>query len=317
MSISFDRKHQRWRWHFDYTHAGKRHRSSRLLPVGWSKSQAQQYDRDETARAALIVVGQVRPSPSVERAIMQYLKDKSALKSFKTAAYHLASAMPHYVGRTFDELPEIAKGLGSEPHAAATNRQRIALVKAACRHAWKVHGWCDHDPTARMIMPVVNNARQQAPDRRAMLTLARATKHRIARQVIRILFYSGMRLGELWTGVVVGDLYTLPVTKSGRPRVVPLHPKIARSAARLLPLQEDKRNIQAIIQRARKQAGMLGIRIHDIRHGSATAMLAAGVPLNTVGNVLGHLDPRTTKRYEHLVTEPLTAAVATIGRRLA
>ena len=248
---------------------------------------------------------------------MQYLKDKSQMKSFKTAAYHLASILPHYQGKTFDDLPAISNEIAKDPQAPATNRQRIALLKAACRNAWKRHGWVDHDPTTRMHLPQVNNARQNYPKRRDMLRIARACDNWTARQVVRVLFYSGMRLGELWSGEVVGDVYRLPDTKSGRPRFVPLHPKIQRVAGRILPLTGPKITIQRALERARERAGLKHIRLHDMRHAAASEMLSAGIDLNTVGNVLGHLDPKTTKRYEHLVVEPLHAAVLKIGRRRA
>jgi integrase len=35
-------------------------------------------------------------------------------------------------------------------------------------------------------------------------------------------------------------------------------------------------------------------RFHDLRHSAATIMLAQGVPLKTVSDILGHTDIRTT-----------------------
>jgi site-specific recombinase XerD len=44
-------------------------------------------------------------------------------------------------------------------------------------------------------------------------------------------------------------------------------------------------------------------------------MVNAGVDLYAVASVLGHRDIRTTKRYSHLSTDTLAAAVGKIGRR--
>jgi hypothetical protein len=42
-------------------------------------------------------------------------------------------------------------------------------------------------------------------------------------------------------------------------------------------------------------------------------MVNHGVDLFVVGKVLGHKDPRSTKRYAHLETESLRGALETIG----
>lgn len=59
------------------------------------------------------------------------------------------------------------------------------------------------------------------------------------------------------------------------------------------------------------------VRFHDLRHSAASEMVNAGVPLYTVGQVLGHKDQRSTARYSHLLAETLGAAVSQIGRKRA
>ena len=44
-------------------------------------------------------------------------------------------------------------------------------------------------------------------------------------------------------------------------------------------------------------------------------MINAGVDLYTVGAVLGHKDAKSTKRYSHLATSALAAALGTIGKK--
>jgi site-specific recombinase XerD len=46
-------------------------------------------------------------------------------------------------------------------------------------------------------------------------------------------------------------------------------------------------------------------------------MANAGVPLFTVGQVLGHKSPVSTQRYAHLYADTLAAAVGQIGRKRA
>jgi integrase len=66
---------------------------------------------------------------------------------------------------------------------------------------------------------------------------------------------------------------------------------------------------------ARQAVGMPGLHFHDLRHSAASAMLNAGVPLYTVGAVLGHKSSASTQRYAHHAQAVLTEAVGAIGRR--
>ena len=65
------------------------------------------------------------------------------------------------------------------------------------------------------------------------------------------------------------------------------------------------------------QAGMPRIRIHDLRHTSATIMLVAGVHPKIVSERLGHSDISTTlKIYSHLTATLQQAAAETIDTLL-
>ena len=64
-----------------------------------------------------------------------------------------------------------------------------------------------------------------------------------------------------------------------------------------------------------KQAGVTGIRLHDLRHYVATRLLAAGVDVRTVAGRLGHRNPSTTLNvYSHFVPETDQEAAETLGR---
>lgn len=51
------------------------------------------------------------------------------------------------------------------------------------------------------------------------------------------------------------------------------------------------------------RAGLKRVRIHDLRHSFASAAVGDGVPLYTVGELLGHRDVHTTQRYAHLARD--------------
>ena len=60
---------------------------------------------------------------------------------------------------------------------------------------------------------------------------------------------------------------------------------------------------------AEEAAGLPGLRVHDLRHSAASAMVSSGVDLLTVGRILGHRDHKSTMRYSHLADDALLAAV--------
>ena len=64
-----------------------------------------------------------------------------------------------------------------------------------------------------------------------------------------------------------------------------------------------------------KQAGVSGVRLHDLRHYVATRLLTAGVDVRTVAGRLGHRNPSTTLNvYSHFVPETDQQAADALGQ---
>ena len=57
-----------------------------------------------------------------------------------------------------------------------------------------------------------------------------------------------------------------------------------------------------------RQAGLEGLRIHDLRHSFASFGAGGGMGLPIVGKLLGHANATTTARYAHLDADPLRRA---------
>ena len=63
----------------------------------------------------------------------------------------------------------------------------------------------------------------------------------------------------------------------------------------------------------RAEAGVDGVRIHDLRHSWASRALALGESLSMIGKLLGHTRIETTARYAHLECDTEKVSAAKVG----
>ncbi len=318
MSIYKDKPTGQWRFDFDRRIAGVRVRRRKLLPAGWDREQADAYDRQESQALYAIAKGLARPRHHIGEAVALYLKGRvPQLKAGANAEREIEAWRDWWDGRALDELAVVCQEYAADQAGAlkpATIKNRIAYLRAACRWAWKHHSLGDHDPGERVVAPEVKNARQVTASRQEMLQLARACRHRGVRALIRIAFYSGMRVSEIQRARRAAGMFVLLDSKNGEPRLIPMHPRVATAAKVKMPRRSE---IDYYWPLARVACGLEHVTLHDLRHSAATEMVNAGEDLATVGKVLGHKSPASTQRYSHHSTARQALAVGKIGRKLA
>lgn len=78
------------------------------------------------------------------------------------------------------------------------------------------------------------------------------------------------------------------------------------------PLQNVRKPWVAIS----KAVGLNDVRIHDLRHSFASFAAAQGMPLATIGKLLGHKNVGTTARYAHLTESYLQKANDDLGQHM-
>lgn len=316
MSIYFDSEKGRFRWQFKATIGERRHRLSRLLPSGWSEAQARRFDQQETARAyARLSAG--RPvAPSVAEAVDAYLRERvPSLADAKNTALNLAHLLPWIDGRSLEELGAISKEYAAQNTdlAPATVRQRLATLRAAANYGLKHHRLGTKDWIAQMVMPAVSNARTRHIERADVLRIARQCRHPIARAWILLTFATGSRPGELAKAEARGDHFAKRL-KNGDYALLPV-PERYRRYMRHWPIDYDYSTISRHFRRAVRDAGIEDFRPHDLRHSTASALIALGASMPQVGEVLNHKSLQATKRYAHLDTSRKLAALDLIFER--
>lgn len=320
MSTYYDKDRKRWIFDFDKVIKGHRVRATKTLPEGWNRAKAEAYAKAETDRLYAIATGAAQERVLISTAVTLYIKHQCPeLKNGDGVIKELARTHWAFDGHFMDELADVAREYKAEAEKAglspASIRNKLSYLRAACRYAQKHHGLAKGVDLS-IAMPQVKNDRHHYATREEMLRIARNCKVRPARAMIRLAYYSGMRLGEIMDlgrgSKVLDDAFLLTETKNGEQRMVPMHPR-TRVLLKYLPVKISKIWVQRSFGFARDAAGLPHLHFHDLRHSAASAMINSGVDLYTVGGVLGHKDHRSTKRYSHLAVDTLAAAVAKIG----
>ena len=321
MSIYRDKATGQWRFDFDKRikrpdGSSERIRRRQLLPPGWTRAQADAFDRKESAALYALATGIAKPRHTIDEAVRHYARERVPdLKAGANAAREIEAMRDWWAGRPIEDLPGVCTEYAADQFGAlapATIKNRISYIRAACRWAWKRHGLAESDPGARVVAPTVNNARDTTVTRAEMVALARACRHRGVRALIRILYWTGMRVSEAQRAVRRGEVFVLADTKNASPRIVPMLPIITSASRVPMPRRSE---IDYWWPLARAACGLEHVHLHDLRHAAASAMVNAGVDLGTVGAVLGHKSAATTKRYAHHSTQRLADALARIRRR--
>ncbi|MBB3063957.1 tyrosine-type recombinase/integrase [Limibacillus halophilus] len=148
---------------------------------------------------------------------------------------------------------------------------------------------------------------------------------------IRLLILTGCRLGEVLTlqwDYIREDAIWLPDSKTGAKKVY-LGPATLEVLEQIERLPDNPYvitgikpgshliNLQKPWRRIRAKAGLVDVRIHDLRHSFASSAVGIGESLPMLGKLLGHTQPQTTARYAHLADDRMKAAASRVSSEIA
>ena len=151
------------------------------------------------------------------------------------------------------------------------------------------------------------------------------------RPLVLLSMKTGMRRGEVfnltWNDIDLKSKNIIvegSTSKSGQTRHIPMNGEVLEVLTKwkeqgsgrgfVFPGKEGHRldNIKKSWEGLLTLAKIEGFRWHDLRHSFASKLVMAGVPLNTVRELLGHSDLTMTVRYAHLAPDSKAAAVELI-----
>jgi len=154
--------------------------------------------------------------------------------------------------------------------------------------------------------------------------------------IVQLLALTGARKREVldlqWQNVDIEQSYFLvPKSKNGMPRKVFLNTPSKLILETLHDKRQDQNEfvfpnphtgvpytcIHHAWDIARIKAGYPKLRIHDLRHSFASALVNKGVAIYDIQHLLGHQSIKTTQRYAHLDDNKLKASADLAGRYFA
>ena len=239
---------------------------------------------------------------------------------------------------TRGQVTGLIHGLAAKGQAATTVNRTLAHIKAIFNRAieWEIDG-IEKNP-AKGVKPLPDHKRHErylsAEEAQQLLQVVSKSQNKLLPYIIALLLLTGCRRREVlearWEYIdLERGLLTVPLSKNGKPRHVPLSPA-ARSIlvqSKLVIIEllgcEEAANgwvfpnpktrkpflkMQSGWMRARRLAGLDGLRVHDLRHSFASALVNRGMTLYDVKEALGHSSVVTTQRYAHLAPQRLMQA---------
>ncbi|MEA3243872.1 MAG: site-specific integrase [Pseudomonadota bacterium] len=271
-------------------------------------------------------LSEVSPSKRDSTAYGESHKAKALKKKF--GAYSLAAITPDLVAEYRDE--RLADG-----KSASTVRLELSLLSHLFTIAikeWRVGLFYNPVANIRKSAPAKGRDRLlSADEEKALFKACDGYSNPMLGWIARIALYTGMRAGEIKTltrrqvNLEKGTVY-LSETKNGSARTVPLTKK-AENIFRLAlcnpvrPFDTDlifygepgrdrirrSYEFRPAWHRTLKDAGIKGLRFHDLRHEAVSRLVEAGLGDQEVAAISGHKSMQMLKRYTHLRAEDLVA----------
>jgi integrase len=205
----------------------------------------------------------------------------------------------------------------------ATANREAALLRHMMTRAVD-EGLLDASPLKGLKLFPESTERSPALSREDEARLLDASQPWLA-EVVRAALLTGARQGELlalrWRHVAFDQgLLIVEDSKSGSPRMVPMHPDLAEALRARRGLPEgylftlpngEPLKRHTVSQAFRRACARLGLplRFHDLRHVAATRMLSSGAGMLQIAAILGHKTLHMVRRYSHVQMADMRAAV--------
>lgn len=265
---------------------------------------------------------------TLEEALIRY---KTEITSRKRGAKQEASKINVWLGRPIvkrylatlrsSDFAQIRDDMRDAQYAENTIRLHLSIISHLFETARKEWGMeALRNPIQLIRKPgnsVSRNRRLIRGEEARLLAACLESKAEALHSIVQIAIETGCRLGELlsmrWELVNLRKrTITLPETKNGEQRIVPLSSH-AVAVLKNLPRSEDRVfhqwknawSFEHTWRRTLKRADIDDLRFHDLRHEATSRFFEKGLNHMEVAAITGHKTLQMLKRYTHLRAEDL------------
>jgi integrase len=243
---------------------------------------------------------------------------------------------------TLLDLEDMKQALVKQGLSAATIRLALGDVRRIFR---KLAAWGVYDgniPTEGLVMPKLDNARTRFLTHEEAIKLLQAVKMRsqVWHDIAFLSLHTGMRKSEVLklrrehldfgTGsILVKNAKTgsraVPMTDEVRPLLEELAPALPDALLFIrrgggphdeISSDSDESFVRSV-EACKLNSGITDRRhkvvFHSLRHTYCSWLAMSGVPLFTIGELVGHSSTQMTKRYSHLCPDTKQEAASKIG----
>ena len=212
------------------------------------------------------------------------------------------------------------KGLGA--HSIRLYLALISHLYTIARSEWSMPELVNPVPLVRKPkIPRGRDRRLVGDEEQRLLSVCETMNPELA-DIVSFAIETAMRQGEI-LGLTWDDVrwhnhtVFLLDTKNGESRVVPL----SETAEEILHRQRERKpdgkavwtytpdGMRASYFKALKKAGIDGLTFHDLRHEATSRLCERGLPIMTVQAITGHKSTQMLKRYTHISSQALVAAI--------
>lgn len=198
--------------------------------------------------------------------------------------------------------------------SADTVRREMTILRHVVEIARREWGYPFADnpvATVRRPRPGMHRDRRLADGEfDQLMNAVERSRSTVLRSAVQLAIETGLRRGELvgmkWSHIDwPRRVLSVPETKTGHPRVIPLSGKALLVLFSLQPQSEYVLNLtgnalRQAWERLRDRAGVVDLHFHDLRHEAISRFFEMGLSLPEVALISGHREPKMLLRYTHL-----------------
>lgn len=283
----------------------------------------------------------------LERVALQKAR-QDELRSLERIEYAFKSLRKHFAGTPALWIPRRVPSYIEACRKAGTKNATIAYELGCLRRAYSIAASPEHRLLAyrpTFELPAVRNIRKNFIDEEALGKIMAELPDYLA-SVLEFCYLTGFRRSEAfrlpWDWIDWKEnLITLPpgTTKSGKGRIFPFGSfprllgllKTRRATASAWELEHPGQKVDLVFwrpasgeakpigdihetfQRAARDAGYEGTRLHDARRSAVRSLRRAGVSAHDAMELIGHESLDMLKRYNIAIKDDLVEAIAKRG----